>query len=283
MRNYLTEFIGTFFLVLTVGLTVVNEVSLAPLAIGSCLMVMVYMGGHVSGAHYNPAVSLAVLLNGKMSSLGEFVGYVVSQLAGAFVAALAVYGILGKSFVPAPGEQASLMAALLIEILYTFALALVVLNSAASAKTHGNSFYGLAIGYTIVVAAFAGGPVSGGAFNPAVGLGPALVHALVGGGSIGHVWLYLVGPLTGGRGRVQPAGARAAPAPRRTQQDARKPAGLTRVGIASIAAASSMGGWFMPPAALARRGDERGWRACGRAVSGYSGIGFPRARTIRTR
>ena len=90
------------------------------------------------------------------------------------------------------------MAALLIEILYTFALALVVLNSAASAKTHGNSFYGLAIGYTIVVAAFAGGPVSGGAFNPAVGLGPALVHALVGGGSIGHVWLYLVGPLTGG-------------------------------------------------------------------------------------
>jgi aquaporin Z len=198
MRNYLTEFIGTFFLVLTVGLTVVNEVSLAPLAIGSCLMVMVYMGGHVSGAHYNPAVSLAVLLNGKMSSLREFVGYVVSQLAGAFVAALAVYGILGKSFVPAPAEQASLMAALLIEILYTFALALVVLNSAASAKTHGNSFYGLAIGYTIVVAAFAGGPVSGGAFNPAVGLGPALVHALVGGGSVGHVWLYLVGPLTGG-------------------------------------------------------------------------------------
>ena len=278
MRNYLTEFIGTFFLVLTVGLTVVNEVSMAPLAIGSCLMVMVYMGGHVSGAHYNPAVSLAVLLNGKMSSLGEFVGYVVSQLAGAFVAALAVYGILGKSFVPAPGEQASLMAALLIEILYTFALALVVLNSAASAKTHGNSFYGLAIGYTIVVAAFAGGPVSGGAFNPAVGLGPALVHALVGGGSIGHVWLYLVTKNVSAG-----AAMRAAPAPRRTQQDARKPAGLTQVSIASIAAASSMGGWFMPPAALARRGDERGWRACGRAVSGYSGIGFPRARTIRPR
>lgn len=74
MRNYLTEFIGTFFLVLTVGLTVVNEVPLAPLAIGCSLMVMVYMGGHVSGAHYNPAVSLAVLLNGKMSSLGEFFG-----------------------------------------------------------------------------------------------------------------------------------------------------------------------------------------------------------------
>ena len=198
MRNYLTEFIGTFFLVLTVGLTVVNEVALAPLAIGSALMVMVYMGGHVSGGHYNPAVSLAVLMKGKMSSVGEFVGYVASQLAGALVAALVVYGVLGKSFVPAPAEQASITGALLIELLYTFALALVVLNAAASAKTHGNSFYGLAIGFTIVVAAFAGGPISGGAFNPAVGLGAAIVHAAVGGGPVGHVWLYLLGPLAGG-------------------------------------------------------------------------------------
>ena len=198
MRNYLTEFIGTFFLVLTVGLTVVGEVALAPLAIGASLMVMVYMGGHVSGAHYNPAVSLAVLLRGKMSSAGEFVGYVASQITGAVVAALVVYGVLGESFVPAPAEQASITGALLIEILYTFALALVVLNSAASAKTHGNSFYGLAIGFTVVVAAFAGGPISGGAFNPAVGLGPALVHAMVGGGPVGHVWIYLVGPLAGG-------------------------------------------------------------------------------------
>jgi aquaporin Z len=198
MRNYLTEFIGTFFLVLTVGLTVVNEVSMAPLAIGCSLMVMVYMGGHVSGGHYNPAVSFAVLMNGKMSSVGEFFGYVASQLAGAIVAALVVYGVLGKSFVPAPGEQSSVTAALLIELLYTFALALVVLNSAASAKTHGNSFYGLAIGFTIVVAAFAGGPISGGAFNPAVGLGPAVVHAALGAGSVSHVWLYLIGPLAGG-------------------------------------------------------------------------------------
>ena len=198
MRNYLTEFIGTFFLVLTVGLTVVGQVPMAPLAIGASLMVMVYMGGHVSGAHYNPAVSLAVLINGKMSSVAEWVGYVVSQVAGAVMAALVVYGVLGHSFVPAPAEGTSLMAALLIEVLYTFALALVVLNSAASAKTHGNSFYGLAIGFTIVVAAFAGGPISGGAFNPAVGLGPALVHAMLGAGPVGHVWLYLVGPFTGG-------------------------------------------------------------------------------------
>jgi aquaporin Z len=198
MRNYLTEFIGTFFLVLTVGLTVLSGTQLAPLAIGCSLMVMVYMGGHVSGGHYNPAVSLSVLLCGKMTSVGEFVRYVGSQLAGAIVAALVVYGVVGRSFAPAPAPDASLMAALLIEVLYTFALALVVLNSAASAKTHGNSFYGLAIGFTIVVAAAAGGPISGGAFNPAVGVGAILVNAGVSDGSLADMWLYIVGPLAGG-------------------------------------------------------------------------------------
>ncbi len=198
MRNYLTEFIGTFFLVLTVGLTVIGGTPLAPLAIGSSLMVMVYMGGHVSGGHYNPAVSLAVFLRGKMSSAGELVGYMTSQLVGAVAASLLVYAITGRTFAPAPAPAASPAAAMLVEFLYTFALALVVLNSAASAKTQGNSFYGLAIGFTVVVAAFAGGPVSGGAFNPAVGTGPILVDALLGQGSAGQLWLYLVGPFLGG-------------------------------------------------------------------------------------
>ncbi len=198
MRNYLTELIGTFFLVLTIGLTVLGGTPLAPLAIGASLMVMVYMGGHVSGGHYNPAVSLAVLLRGKMASVGEFIGYVVSQCAGAILAALVVYFILGKTFAPAPAPTASVGAVILVELLYTFALALVVLNAAASAKTHGNSFNGLAIGFTVVVGAFAGGPTSGGAFNPAVGIGPILVDALLGGGSLANLWVYIVGPLAGG-------------------------------------------------------------------------------------
>ena len=198
MRNYLTEFIGTFFLVLTIGLTVLGGTPLAPLAIGASLMIMVYMGGHVSGGHYNPAVSLAVLMRGKMASVGEFAGYVVSQCAGAVVASLVVYFVVGKTFAPAPAATASIAAAFLVELLYTFALALVVLNSAASAKTHGNSFYGLAIGFTVVVAAFAGGPISGGAFNPAVGIGPILVDSLLGGGSLASLWLYIVAPLAGG-------------------------------------------------------------------------------------
>src|SRR5262245_47251531 len=198
MRNYVTEFIGTFFLVLTIGLTVLSESPLAPLAIGSSLMVMVYMGGHVSGAHYNPAVSLAVLMRGKMGSLGEFVGYGVPQCSGAGAAALVVYAILGKTFAPAPAPTAAVMSALVVEFLYTFALVLVVLNSAASANTHGNSFFGAAIGFTIVVAAFAGGPISGGAFNPAVGFGPIVVNAMIGGGTLGNLWIYWVAPLAGG-------------------------------------------------------------------------------------
>ncbi len=198
MRKYLTEFIGTFFLVLTIGLTVLDGTPFAPLAIGASLMIMVYMGGHVSGGHYNPAVSLAVLLRRKMASTGEFAGYVASQIAGAIAAALVTYLIVGKTFAPAPAAGAAAVAALLVEFLYTFALALVVLNAAVSAKTHGNSFYGLAIGFTVVVGAFAGGPISGGAFNPAVGIGPILVNALLGGGTWAHLWLYLAGPLAGG-------------------------------------------------------------------------------------
>ena len=143
-------------------------------------------------------MSLALLLRGKLESVGEFVGYVASQIAGAIVAAVATYVITGQALKVAPADSASTVGALLIEILFTFALALVVLNVAASAKTKGNSFYRLAIGFTIVVGAFAGGPISGGAFNPAVGTGPILVDAMVGGGSLAHLWLYLVGPFLGG-------------------------------------------------------------------------------------
>jgi aquaporin Z len=197
MTKYLTEFLGTLFLVLTIGLTVLGQSPMAPLAIGASLMIMVYMGGHISGGHYNPAVSLAAMLRGKLPS-SEFGPYIVAQVLGATVASLLVYAILGRTFAPAPAPTASVVAALLVEILYTFALCIVVLNTACHDKTKGNSFYGLAIGFTIVVAAFAGGGISGGAFNPAVGIGPTLVNALIGGGSFTSLWLYVVGPLVGG-------------------------------------------------------------------------------------
>lgn len=197
MKNYLTEFIGTFFLVLTIGLAVLDGTPFAPLAIGSALMVMVYMGGHISGAHYNPAVSLAVFMRGKMDAK-EMIIYWVAQILGAFVAAVIVYVCLRETFAPAPNADANVVSVLLVEFLFTFALALVVLNSATAKGTEGNSFYGLAIGFTVTVGAFAGGPISGGAFNPAVGIGPILMDAMAGGGPIGNLWIYLVGPLAGG-------------------------------------------------------------------------------------
>jgi aquaporin Z len=196
-KKLLTEFIGTFFLVLTIGLTVLNGTPLAPLAIGASLMIMVYMGGHVSGGHYNPAVSLAVTMRGKLG-WHEFGSYVAAQLVGAAVAALVVYKITGQTFAPAPATGASTVAVLLTELLYTFALALVVLNSAVSKGTSGNSLYGLAIGFTVVVGAFAGGPISGGAFNPAVGVGPTMVQSVIGSGSLANLWFYIAGPLAGG-------------------------------------------------------------------------------------
>jgi aquaporin Z len=197
MAKYLTEAIGTFFLVLTIGLSVLSGFDWAPLAIGSALMVMVYMGGHVSGAHYNPAVSLAVMLRGKLAP-SDFAPYLIAQFVGAIAAALVVWAVTGKTFQVAPGKV-TLAAALTVEVLYTFALALVVLNVATSSKTANNSFYGLAIGFTVAAAAFAAGGISGGAFNPAVGLGPNLVHDIKNGfGSWTHSWIYLVGPLVGG-------------------------------------------------------------------------------------
>ena|SRR5690606_32234955 len=194
MRAYLMEFVGTFFLVLTVGLVVAQGVALAPVAIGFVLMVMVYAGGHVSGGHYNPAVSLGAALRGALPTK-ELVPYWVAQLLGAVVAAAVARWAAGP-FTVAPGPDAGALAALTVETLFTFALVAVVLASATAAATKGNSFYGLAIGGTVLAAAFAGGGISGGAFNPAVGVGAVVVDALAG-GPAGHVWLYVVGPLLG--------------------------------------------------------------------------------------
>ncbi len=198
MPKLLTEFIGTFFLVLTIGLTVLIGTEFAPIAIGSMLMVMVYMGGHVSGAHYNPAVTLAVWMRGKIGSTeGAF--YIVTQIAAAFVAALVVYFVNDRPLQVHPAADTSLAEFFLLELLFTFALALVILNVATAKDTDGNDYYGLAIGFTVLAGAFAAGPISGGAFNPAVALGPILVDALVGDGStLGGLWVYLVACFGGG-------------------------------------------------------------------------------------
>ena len=191
----LTELVGTFLFLSVISLSGAAG-PLAPLAIGGALMVMVYMGGHVSGAHYNPAVSLALFLRRKIGGL-ELGTYWVAQLVAAALAFIVGYLVSGKSGGIHPGPHVYAASALTVEILFTAALALVVLNVAATAATSGNSFYGLAIGFTIVAAAFVGGPISGGAFNPAVGFGATLGAALFTGGGWGDFWLYIVGPLVG--------------------------------------------------------------------------------------
>lgn len=197
MRKYLTEFVGTFFFVMTIGLVATPNHPLAPLVIGTALMVVVFMGGHVSGAHYNPAVSLAVFLRGKLPA-SDLLPYIAAQVLGGLAGAYLSYMLLDHTFAPAPAATATTVTALMVEVLYTFLLALVVLNVATSPTNEGNSFYGLAIGATIMAAAFAGGPISGGAFNPAVATGAIVVNVLSGGGTWSHLWLYLVGPLVGG-------------------------------------------------------------------------------------
>ncbi len=132
----------------------------------------------------------------------DVVPNLAAQILGAWLAAGSVYVITGSTFAPAPGPDFGTAAVLLSEILVTFALVLVVLNVATAKATEGNSYYGLAIGFTVMAGAFAVGPVSGGAFNPAVGIGPIVVDTLAGDGSFGNLWLYLVGPIVGALGAV---------------------------------------------------------------------------------
>ena len=196
MSRYVTEFVGTFFLVLTIGLTATNGTPFAPIAIGSVLMAMVYMGMHISGAHYNPAISVAVLIRGKMEAR-DWAPYVLAQISGAILAGLAVMFLAGDTFVPAPAPQAGLIQVLLSEALFTFALTLVILNVATDDATAGNPYFGLAIGVTVLAGVFAVGSTSGGVFNPAVGTGLILVDVFTGGGAFDSLWIYWAGPLLG--------------------------------------------------------------------------------------
>ncbi len=189
MNKYVTELIGTFFLVLTVGCTVISHVAVAPLAIGAALMVMIFAGGHVSGGHYNPAVTLAVWMRGRCDTK-DVLPYWVAQVLGAVLAAMAVKFLYGYGDASA-GFNVS--AALVAEFLFTFALCYVVLNVATAKGTAGNSFYGLAIGMTVMAGAFAVGGISGGAFNPAVAVGITVMKL----SSWANLWVFLVANFGG--------------------------------------------------------------------------------------
>ncbi|MCC6969084.1 MAG: aquaporin [Phycisphaerales bacterium] len=192
MNKLAVEFLGVFFLVLTIGMTVIAPGAgpMAPLAIASVLMVMVYAGGHVSGAHYNPAVTLGVHLRGKLSPsmIGPYMG---AQLLGAVAAAaLVLYFKSGSMIEPI---QLNVLPAMLAECLFTFALVFVVLNVATAKATAGNSYYGVAIAFAVLAGALAVGGISGGGFNPAVSVGLCVMGLM----KWADIWIHLVGQLAG--------------------------------------------------------------------------------------
>jgi aquaporin Z len=193
VKKYLAEFIGTFFLVLTIGMTVIKPDlgTFAPLAIGATLMVMVYACGHVSGSHFNPAVTLAVWLRGRCPA-SDVPGYLAAQVIGAVLAAILALQLKGNPELVAMSVHIG--PALIAEFVGTFALAYVVLNTATAKGTAGNSYYGLAIGFTVTAMAYALGGVSGGVFNPAVALGAIVMHLM----KSGDLWIYLVANLAAG-------------------------------------------------------------------------------------
>lgn len=196
MKKLITEFIGTFFLLLTIGMAVLGGAGiLAPLAIGVALMVMVYAGGHVSGAHYNPAVTLGVLIRGRIKP-AEAIPYMIVQIVAAVVAGFVVRYLLGaeKMDEHAAAANPDAIKALLGEIVGTFALVFVVLNVATAKATAGNSYFGLAIGLTVTAMAYALGGLSGGAFNPAVAVGISFMKMA----QWSDIWIYLVGCFGGG-------------------------------------------------------------------------------------
>ncbi len=193
MKKYLMEMIGTFFLVFTIGMSVLaggNGV-IPPLAIGSVLMVMVYAGGHISGAHYNPAITLGVWIRGKCETK-DVLPYMLFQMIGAALAAVLVRYVMPAGQ-PHPGSF-PLLPELIAEFLFTFALVFVVLNTATSQDNAGNSFYGLAIGFTVLAGAFAVGAVTPAAFNPSVALG----ISMMGISAWSKIWVFWVAELLGG-------------------------------------------------------------------------------------
>jgi len=191
MKKLFIELFGTYFLVLIIGLSSGN-----PIAVGFGLMVLVYTGAHISGAHYNPAVTLALFLQKEISVL-DSVKYVISQIVGSTLAALSIY-LMNTNMQVQPVLGDSVYPIFFSEIIFTFLLVFVILNVATHPNLKGNSFYGLAIGLTVMAGIFSVGPISGAVFNPAVSLGPSIIDFITNEG-VSHyfTWYYVVFPLIG--------------------------------------------------------------------------------------
>lgn len=195
----LAEATGTYFLVLTVGCNVMVMSTGGALSIGAMLMSMIFAMGSVSGAHFNPAVSLAVFLSGRhVMDIKQLFFYVCSQLVGAIIAGLTYFIIFGDAFALKPVAQYTVPMVMAVESIYTFALCYVVLNVATTALQAGNHYFGLAIGFTVVSGAIAIGGISNACLNPAVAIG-SLFAAFVAQGhaALEYIVIYFFTPFIG--------------------------------------------------------------------------------------
>lgn len=191
MHSYVMEAIGAFFLVLVFGFTG------NPLAIGLTLMALVYIGARVSGAHFNPAVSLAFFLKRQINA-GELIIYIASQLLGAFLAAIALYFLSNSVFYVEPPSTNGLYQQVFGEVIFTFIFVLVMLTLTLTQTFRRTNVSGLAVGLTFGGMLMVATPISGGILNPAISIGPALFDLFQGGNSITDSLLYTLAPLTGG-------------------------------------------------------------------------------------
>ncbi len=201
LKKYVAEFIGTFVLVFfacgtacAVGCEVTGGYLLTALAFGLVIVAMAYSIGNVSGCHINPAVSIAMLISGKMTAL-DFVGYIVAQFAGAVAGAAGLLALFGKE--SNLGSNAlynnDIVASLIIEVVLTFVFVIAILG--VTSKAENGSVAGIVIGLSLTLVHILGIHFTGTSVNPARSFGPAL---LAGGESLSCVWVFIVAPLAGG-------------------------------------------------------------------------------------
>ena len=190
MKKYILELIGTFFIVFTVGL------GSNPLAVGFAYISMIYIGFNISGAHYNPVISIVMFLKKKIDTK-NLILYVLFQILGSCLAALSI-SVMKSNMQIQPVLADSIYSVLFIEAIFTFFIVLAYIR-VTSEELKNNSFYGLVIGLPLIVGMFSASAVSGAVFNPAVSIGPSLIDIVTKDGvSQYFTWYYLIGPILGG-------------------------------------------------------------------------------------